>query len=185
MILYRHLRRFFAFIATVVLVLSFAGQAKATDLIVVKSTVSNASGAILDFIKPGDSFQYWITVMNISQVEAINVALTDQLPQQLIFDSASPAQGSCSQTANFLTCSLGNIPADGQVQVIVSVQLDSSTALNQNIVNEATATADNEVNPTDNSGDSTFVTAEVTEERGADTIGGCSLLKKKAQGYGH
>src|SRR5204862_383469 len=54
---------------------------------------------------------------------ATNVQLTDQLPGNggLVFQTATPTQGSCANpiAGNFLSCSLGTIPAGGSVTVTV------------------------------------------------------------------
>ncbi|MSU58714.1 MAG: DUF11 domain-containing protein [Pedosphaera sp.] len=67
-------------------------------------------------------FTYNITVTNAGPTNATSVVLTDPLPAGLTLVSATPSQGTCTNSAGTLICSLGNIndAASASVAVVVA-----------------------------------------------------------------
>lgn len=68
----------------------------------------------------GSNLTYTITVTNLGPEAASDVAVTDDLPASVTFQSATPSQGTCSG-ANSLTCALGTITAGANATVSVVV----------------------------------------------------------------
>jgi uncharacterized repeat protein (TIGR01451 family) len=69
---------------------------------------------------------YTVTVRNLGPGNAGQVTLTDQLPAQAVFQSATPAQGTCTRQGQgsrdgVLTCQLGSINAFASVTVVIVV----------------------------------------------------------------
>src|SRR5205807_3624139 len=58
----------------------------------------------------GDDLSYTVTASNTGTVDAPNVVATDTLPTGATFVSASPSQGTCSQSGGTVTCNLGTLP---------------------------------------------------------------------------
>jgi uncharacterized repeat protein (TIGR01451 family) len=69
----------------------------------------------------GDSFSYTLTVSNGGPTAASNVTVTDTLPVETVFQSATPSQGSCSGTTT-VTCDLGSIASGGSASITIGVQ---------------------------------------------------------------
>lgn len=69
----------------------------------------------------GRPLTYTATVGNYSPLEASNVVITDVLPPQLSFESATPSQGTCSERRGRVTCTLGVLAAGAAATVEVAV----------------------------------------------------------------
>lgn len=165
----------------------FTAKAHATDLFVEKKALYDVSISDSDlcFVAPGSLFTYKFTVTNNSNVEAINVVLTDPLANYIsISGDITVSQGSCTQMGG-LTCNLGNIPSFGSATVQVTAQLSADAVKNTDIGNTATVTADNEIDPSDNSASFTFTVADVTDTCLAvqsDPSGtSCTLMPSRTQ----
>jgi uncharacterized repeat protein (TIGR01451 family) len=70
---------------------------------------------------------YTVTVRNLGPGNAGQVTLTDRLPAQAVFQSATPAQGTCARQGQgsrdgVLTCQLGPINAFASVTVLIGRQ---------------------------------------------------------------
>ena len=101
-----------------------AGAADQSDVVLVQ--LSEASGdlgvAVNDAADPvttEDNISYSITVTNNGGDDVHGVVLTDQLPGGVSFVSATPAQGSCSETNGVVSCQLGTVTASANVAVTV------------------------------------------------------------------
>ncbi len=77
-----------------------------------------------DPVLPGDLLTYTVTVANAGPDTAENVVVTDTPPAGVTF----AATDGCQQDPNGLTCSLGDIPANGSAQYILNVIVDDGTA---------------------------------------------------------
>ena len=74
-----------------------------------------------DPVLAGELLTYAINVQNSGPQSATGVTLTDTLPGGVTYDSATPSQGSCGESAGTVTCALGTL-ANGSgatVQVLI------------------------------------------------------------------
>jgi uncharacterized repeat protein (TIGR01451 family) len=93
----------------------------------------------------GDS--YTITVNNAGPNTAAGVTVTDVLPANTTFVSATPSQGSCSGTGT-VTCSLGLMASGGSATITLVVRVNSGPTVS----NTATVTASTtDINAANNS----------------------------------
>ena len=67
------------------------------------------------------------------------MTLTDVLPSEVSFVSATPDQGSCSELIGTVTCDLGTITAGSSVDVVIAVTVPAGTAAGM-ITNNASVT---------------------------------------------
>jgi uncharacterized repeat protein (TIGR01451 family) len=118
------------------------GQVSGPDL-----SVSKADSP--DPVAPGADLTYTITVRNDGGVAAPGVMVADALVFTVDFVSATPSQGSCSELALVVTCSLGAIPAGGTATVVLVVRPTTSGSL-INVVSAAPTPADLDENPANN-----------------------------------
>jgi uncharacterized repeat protein (TIGR01451 family) len=104
-----------------------------TDLAIAKSDSP-------DPVAAGHNLSYLLTVANQGPSPAPNVIVTDDLPNGVVFVSATPSQGSCSHFSGVVTCNLSTIQAGASATVSVAVTVDSSTF--GDIINMAEVTND-------------------------------------------
>ena len=121
--------------------------------------VPSADLAITKTVSPGGPFApnqpatYTITVTNNGPGSSSGVTVTDALPAQVTFVSATPTQGSCSGTTT-VTCSLGTLASGASASIAVAVTTGAAIGP---VSNTATATASTtDPNPANNSGTATF-----------------------------
>ena len=74
-----------------------------------------------DPLVAGQRLTYSLRVDNLGPEIAEGVALIDTLPAGVVFDAATPSQGSCSEEAGVVTCNLGNIANTGFANVVIEV----------------------------------------------------------------
>ncbi len=92
------------------------------------SQCGSATGADLSITKTdspdpvvADSpLTYTLTASNTGPSNASNVTVTDTLPANVIFGSATPSQGSCSGTTG-VTCNLGTINNGASATIIIAI----------------------------------------------------------------
>ncbi|MEJ2696930.1 MAG: DUF11 domain-containing protein [Candidatus Sulfobium sp.] len=95
-----------------------------------------------DPVTAGDNLTYTVTVTNNSTVNsATGVTLTDSLPPRTTYISATPSQGSCSETGGIVTCNLGGLATGASATVTIVVNVKASTPAGT-ISNTATVTGD-------------------------------------------
>jgi uncharacterized repeat protein (TIGR01451 family) len=75
-----------------------------------------------DPVLVGDRLTYTIGVRNNGPDTATNVVVTDSLPSDVTFVSASTAQGSCLGAQQVITCQLGTMPAGSSATITVIVE---------------------------------------------------------------
>jgi uncharacterized repeat protein (TIGR01451 family) len=113
-----------------------------------------------DPVAEGENVSYTLSVSNQGPDTALNVTLTDTLPEGLSFVSAMPTQGSCMELGGSLTCSLGDIAGGGSAGVELVVTATTAGV----ITNSASVSSDTaDPNADDNSaGQDTTVEAAPT-----------------------
>lgn len=101
----------------------------------------------LSSIVVGESIHYVLSVSNLGSGPAPGVTLTDVLPPGTNFSSATPTQGSCTETGGTVTCDLGEITAGataGATIVVDTLTIGVAT-------NTATVTTSGDPDPANNS----------------------------------
>ncbi len=79
-----------------------------------------------DPVNVGDDLTYVINVTNHGP-ESTDVTLTDTLPPQVTFVSATPSQGSCNEAGGTVTCNLGTMASGGSATVTIVVNVPLTT----------------------------------------------------------
>ncbi|MGB5623761.1 MAG: choice-of-anchor Q domain-containing protein [Gammaproteobacteria bacterium] len=84
-------------------------------------------------------FTYTITVANQGPADATVVTLVDTLPGTVTFQTATPSQGSCSETGGVVTCDLGALinGATATVDITVTAPATPQTLSNTAVVSAA------------------------------------------------
>ncbi len=88
----------------------------------------------------GSTLTYTITVTNSGPSAATNVRVTDVLPPQLTFVSASSSQGSATNTAGTITALLGTLASGASATVTINSTVNVTAPIQ--ITNVATVVAD-------------------------------------------
>ena len=91
-----------------------------------------------DPVLAGQPLTYSLSVANAGPSDATGVELTDDLPAGVTFDSATPSQGTCSESSGTVTCTLGTI-ANG---ANASVSIRSHRSPRATITNQASVSSD-------------------------------------------
>jgi uncharacterized repeat protein (TIGR01451 family) len=140
-------------------------EATAVDTRADLSIAKSASDAIVGV---GQDVSYTLDVHNAGPSDATNVVVTDALPAEVTFVSASPTQGSCGEASGTVTCDLGTLSdgADASVDIVVTATSAGAT------VNTAAVTGD----PTDPTGGNDSDTAPVAVDP-APVVADLSLTK--------
>jgi len=84
------------------------------DLSIIKSASPNP-------VLVGSNLTFHLVVMNTGTLSATNVMVTDTLPANVTFVSATPSQGSCNLVAGVVKCSLGNLLGGASVTINIVV----------------------------------------------------------------
>lgn len=115
------------------------------------------------------------TLLNLSGSTATGVTATDTLPSGLKLDSVSISQGSCT-TANPITCTVGNLPSGGNVQLTIVATPQVAGTLSHQI---AVGSAETDVNPlNDQAAFSVTVSGTAQADLGASITGSPNPAKK-------
>ncbi len=125
-----------------------AANNTATTTVVVASP-SQADVAILKTASPepvnqGTNLTYTLQVTNNGPAVATGVTVSDPLPGQVSFVSVSTTQGTCTQAAGTVSCTLNSISVGGLVLITINVTANtfSSGTLASNIATVAATTGD-------------------------------------------
>lgn len=115
---------------------------------------------------PYQTLAYTVTVTNTGPASASGVSLTDTLPSEATYLSVSPSQGNCGQTAARINCSLGKIPVNGKVTLVVKVApyvfTDSQTRTLRNTVAVSSIEVDTDLTNNVNSLDAVVTSSVAT-----------------------
>ncbi|HUP69523.1 MAG TPA: right-handed parallel beta-helix repeat-containing protein [Acidimicrobiales bacterium] len=117
-----------------------------------RADLSVTKTATPDPVTLGEDVTYTVTVSNAGPDAASGVIVTDALPSGMTYRSATPSQGSCSQSGGTVTCSLGVLAKNASATVTIVVEADS-VGTKSNTASATSATAD--PNAANNSGSAT------------------------------
>ncbi|TML10773.1 MAG: DUF11 domain-containing protein [Actinobacteria bacterium] len=117
------------------------------------ATTTVINGADLSIAKTGspnpvhtqENLTYTITVHNSGPLDAAGTSVTDQLPRNTAFGSATASQGACSfsqPTKRIVTCDLGAIANGTTVTVTIVVKPPSKKTTITNTASVSATTSD-------------------------------------------
>ncbi len=109
-----------------------------------------------DPVRTGQSLTYTLTAHNSGPLPAASVSVTDELPKNTSFGTATTTQGSCSFTQpakRIVTCALGTLPRDATATITIVVQPPSKKTTITNTASASATTSD--PNPANNSASAT------------------------------
>jgi uncharacterized repeat protein (TIGR01451 family) len=86
----------------------------AADLVLTESASPNPVAATLPLT-------YTLTITNNGPATATGVTVTNALPASVTFSSASASQGTCTNTAGVVTCSLGSLASNAVATITIAV----------------------------------------------------------------
>jgi uncharacterized repeat protein (TIGR01451 family) len=117
---------------------------EATTRIIRRSDISLEKLAPPDVVA-GTEMTYTLRTRNRGPSDSTNITLEDVLPPEVDFISATPSQGSCTDTEDMgqttVSCALGDIPAGGVAEVAIVVFVPSFVVPGTVIANNACVTA--------------------------------------------
>ena len=93
-----------------------------------------------DPVRTGNNLTYTLAITNHGPSLATGVVLTDNLPAEVSFISATSSQGTCIETQGIVTCNLGNLGNGNSATVVLLGTANSSTP--KLITNAASMTSD-------------------------------------------
>ena len=99
-----------------------------------------AKGVSSDPAPAGTILTYTVIVSNNGPKHASGVIVTDILPDNVSFDSASASQGTCTEALGIVTCDLGKIDKDGIAAVTIDI-IPSLDAIGTTITGTASVTS--------------------------------------------
>ena len=78
-------------------------------------------------VAPNAPLTYNLGVTNNGRHQATSVTLTDELPADVSFVSASSTQGSCAASGSTVTCELGDLDQNSNVSVTITVNVTAAS----------------------------------------------------------
>jgi uncharacterized repeat protein (TIGR01451 family) len=118
-------------------------------------------------VKVSSNLTYLITVTNNGPAQATGLLVTDTLPGDVTFVSASSSQGSCVESSGVVTCSLGVLSSAAAASVTILVTPKATGS----ITNYARVTS---TSPDPNLADNEAVTASTVEPLNEDPVADAS-----------
>ena len=135
-------------------------SASATTTISPAANLSLTKSDSPDPVQAGDLLTYTLGVANAGPQDATGVTLTDTLPANVVFDSATPSQGTCGESSGRVTCALGTVANGGGASVEIKVRPQEGG----DITNQATVAADQgDPSPAGNSASATTTVQPVAD----------------------
>ena len=136
--------------AGVALLLPAGASAATADLAITKADSP-------DPVKEGGLLTYTISVSNLGPGTATGVTVTDDLPSQVDFVSATASQGTCDQKGKKVTCALGNLAANpyGQAATVTITVRPKKAGQIVNTASVAVGQGDTDPNAANNSATTT------------------------------
>ena len=104
----------------------------------------------------GESIVYTLTVANLGPSGATNVVVTDLLPPEVDYVGDSPSQGSCSESTQTVTCTLGSLADGAGATIDITVTVKPDTPTGTTLVNKADITSDDADPDNGNNSDNLF-----------------------------
>jgi uncharacterized repeat protein (TIGR01451 family) len=105
-----------------------------------------------DPVRAGDELHYTAAAKNLTGPDtASDVTLTLNLPANVFYVSATPTQGSCSQSANVVTCNFGSLAKGSTASVDVDVEPRTVIANTQISATATVGASSNDPVPANNS----------------------------------
>ena len=131
--------------------------------------LSVANSDAPDPVPPGELLTYTLDVHNAGPQSATGAQLVDDLPVGVAFESATPSQGSCSESVGTVECALGTLGAGQGARVEIEVT-PQAVGL---ITNQAGVASDGHDPSTSNNSASADTTVELdSTPPGAPTLTG-------------
>ncbi len=130
-----------------------AANGSATDTDTVTPIVDDLSIVKTDSadpVEPGDSFSYSIVVSNAGPDAAPNVVVTDPVPPAFTVTGVPSPQGSCTDTANVVSCTLASLAAGSTWTITVQVDVPAD-AVSGSVINTASVTGIGDTTPANDS----------------------------------
>ena len=131
-----------------------------TTPIAQSADLSITKAADPDPVEAGEDVTFTLTVTNNGPSDATDVEVTDDLPGSLTLVSATPEQGTCTQT-DPVDCDLGAIDSGESVEIVLVATVGANQTGNQ-ISN--TATVDSTVSDSDPTNNTATETVDVAPE---------------------
>src|SRR4051794_4756341 len=108
--------------ALAALVVGLIGGAGGASAAVGATDLSLTKADTADPVTVGDTFAYVITVKNEGANDAADVIVSDTLPSQVDYVSATPSAGTCDRAGRTVTCHLGQVNAGATPTVTIAVR---------------------------------------------------------------
>ena len=123
-----------------------------------------------DPVAPGGQLTYTIGVSNAGPDAATNTTVSDDLPKDLMFGSATASSGSCDEKAGKVTCNLGTVGATSSATVTIKTTVKKNPKAAQ-ISNTASVSSDGTDPNTANNSDTEITTVLQAAAGGATCFG--------------
>jgi uncharacterized repeat protein (TIGR01451 family) len=137
---------------------SSGAQAQAVDPADLSITKSDSP----DPVTAGGQLTYTIQVTNGGPDTAVNVVVTDELPSDINFDSATSTVGSCGNQGGKVTCNLGDLANGATATVTIKATVKNNAP--PQVSNTASVSSDTADPQSNNNSDTETTTAKEKAE---------------------